>query len=181
MLVIGAGPIGAGAVAMLGALGKSAAHCFVSVLSPYRREQAAALGTPSVTVTAIDPRAEDLEATIRAQYPYGVDLVFEAVGSWPTIVQSLDLVRPGGTVCLVGEHWGKIELDRPKGAWMINDLTLIRSFYFTLPEFEENQRLIVDGTLHAAPLASHTFPLEQLSAAYDLFHAGKALKVLVEP
>ena len=64
---------------------------------------------------------------------------------------------------------------------MINDLNLIRSFYFTLPEFEANQKMIVDGTLNAAPLASHTFPMDQLSAAYDLFHAGQALKVLVEP
>jgi hypothetical protein len=45
----------------------------------------------------------------------------------------------------VGEHWGRIELDRPKGAWMINDLTLIRSFYSTLPEFEENQTMIIKG------------------------------------
>ena len=168
VLVIGAGPIGAGAVAMLDALdqdqgrpvGQDALFCLRAVaLSP------GASGCPGTCVrdvTAIDPRAEDLEAAIRARYPYGVDLVVEAVGSWPTIVQSLDLVRPGGAVCLVGEHWGKIELDRPKGAWMINDLTLIRSFYFTLPEFEENQQMIVEGTLNAAPLASHTFPLDQL-------------------
>lgn len=186
VLVIGAGPIGIGAVVMLDALNKARGatretRCFVSELSPYRRAQAAGLDLATVQVTAVDPRAEDLDATIRAQFPYGVDLVVEAVGSWPTIVQSMDLVCPGGRVCLVGEHWGKIELDRPKGAWMINDLTLIRSFYFTLPEFEENQKMIVDGTLNAAPLASHTYPLDQLRAAYDLFGAGEALKVLVEP
>lgn len=187
VLVIGAGPIGIGAVAMLGALSqvKGSAgrevQCIVSEPFPYRREQAAAQGTRSVRVTTVDPGAEDLEAAVRAQHPYGVDLVVEAVGSWPTIVQSLDLARPGGTVCLVGEHWGRVELDRPKGAWMINDLTLIRSFYFTLPEFKENQKMVVDGTLDAAPLASHRFPLDQLRAAYDLFRAGEALKVLVEP
>jgi threonine dehydrogenase-like Zn-dependent dehydrogenase len=189
VLVIGAGPIGIGAVAMLDALARtkgsasSGTACFVSELSPYRRERAAAFGTkaPTLEVTSIDPRAEDLEAMIRKRVPYGVDLVVEAVGSWPTIVQSLDLVRPGGTVCLVGEHWGKVTLDRPKGSWMINDMTLIRSFYFPLPEYEENQAMIVDGTLDAAGLASHTFPLEQLRAAYDLFGAGEALKVLVEP
>jgi threonine dehydrogenase-like Zn-dependent dehydrogenase len=182
VLVIGAGPIGIGAVAMLDALARDRggvtgqARCFVSELSPYRRERAAALGA-----TVLDPRTTDLEAAIRDLYPYGVDLVVEAVGSWPTIVQSLDLVRPGGTVCLVGEHWGRVELERPKGSWMINDLTLIRSFYFTLPEFQENQAMIVEGTLDAAALASHTFPLDQLRAAYDLFGAGEALKVLVEP
>ncbi len=110
-----------------------------------------------------------------------MDIVFEAVGIWPTILQSFDLVRPGGTINLVGEYWGKIEIDRPKGSWMINDMTLIRSFYFTIPEFYENQQMIVDGKLDAAPLATQTFPLEDLDAAYDLFRSGQALKVLVTP
>ena len=186
VLVIGAGPIGIGAVVMLDALRRThgasgAAHGIVSEPSPWRREQAAARAASALEITAVDPRAEDLGAVLRARHPYGVDLVVEAVGSWPTIVQSLDLVRPGGTVCLVGEHWGKTELERPKSAWMLNDLTLIRSFYFTIPEYEENQQMIVDGTLEATRMASHSYPLAQLRAAYDLFGAGEALKVLVKP
>jgi threonine dehydrogenase-like Zn-dependent dehydrogenase len=55
------------------------------------------------------------------------------------------------------------------------------TFYFPIPELHENQALIVEGVLDAAPLASHSFPLDQVRAAYDLFHAGEALKVWVEP
>jgi len=39
----------------------------------------------------------------------------------------------------------------------------------------------VDGKLDAAPLVTHTFPLGDLRAAYDLFRAGQALKVLIMP
>ena len=173
-LVIGAGPIGLGAVEMLKAFGVP--DVYVSEISPYRREAAAAFGAVS-----IDPRSEDLVDRIQADTRYGVDLVVEAVGSWPTIQSSLDLVRPGGTINLVGEHWGRIDLERPKSAWMINDLTLIRSFYFPISEFEENQQMILEGTLDVASLASHTFSLEEIEDAYERFGAGQALKVLVTP
>lgn len=173
-LVIGAGPIGLGAVVMLKAFGVP--NVYVSEIAAYRRDAATSFGAIS-----IDPTSENLADRIQADYRYGVDLVVEAVGSWSTIQSSLDLVRPGGTINLVGEHWGRIELERPKGAWMINDLTFIRSFYFPISEFEENQQMILDGTLAVAPIASHTFALEDLDAAYERFRAGKALKVLVTP
>jgi len=50
-----------------------------------------------------------------------------------------------GAINLVGEHWGKFELERPKLKWMLNDITAIRSFYFTIPEFYENQQMILEG------------------------------------
>lgn len=173
-LVIGAGPIGMGALVGLKAFGVP--QVYVSELSPWRRQMAARLGG-----IPIDPTAVDLEERLRDDHPYGTEIVVEAVGELPTIWQALDLVQPGGTVCLVGEYWGRVELDRPKGDWMINDITAIRSFYFTIPEFYENQRLICEGTLEAAALATHRFPLEETAAAYELFASGASCKVLVEP
>jgi len=81
----------------------------------------------------------------------------------------------------VGEYWGKVELERPKGTWMINDMTIIRSFYFTIPEFHENQQMVLEGKLDAKALATHSFPLEEVKAAYDLFQTGNSLKIMVEP
>jgi len=173
-LVIGAGPVGMGAIAYLTAVGVP--EVFVSEFSDYRLEIARQYGA-----IPVNPAREDLPARIRDSHPYGVDLVVEAVGTLPTIWQSCDLVRPGGTVSLLGEYWGKVELDRPKSEWMINDITLIRSFYFTLPEFEENQQMVIDGRLRTGPLASHSFPLEEISAAYELFQQGDTVKVLVRP
>ena len=50
----------------------------------------------------------------QAQHPYGVDIVVEAVGTLPTIWQSMDLVTRGGIVNIVGEYWGKVELGAPR-------------------------------------------------------------------
>ncbi len=173
-LVIGAGPVGMGAIAYLSAMGVP--EVYVSELSSYR------LGiAESYEAIPINAGSEDVAARIRAAQPYGVDLVVEAVGSLPTIWQSFDLVKPGGAISLVGEYWGQVELERPKSEWMINDIHLIRSFYFTIPEFHENQQLILDGTLRVEPLASHRFPLAELRAAYDAFLSGDTVKVMVSP
>ena len=173
-LVIGVGPIGIGAIVALKAFGVPS--IYASEISTYRREKAAEFGA-----IPVDPRTESLEERIRDDFPHGVDIVFEAVGSLPTIWQSFDLVAPGGTVNLVGEYWGKVELERPKMTWMINDITAIRSFYFTIPEFYENEQMVLDGKLPARALATHSFPLEQVRAAYDIFLSGDALKVMVRP
>ena len=174
VLVIGAGPVGMGAVAYLSALGVP--EIYVSEFSDYRLGIAQRYGA-----IPVNPKVADLEQVIRDSHPYVVDLVVEAVGTQPTIWQSFDLVRPGGSISLLGEYWGKVELERPKSEWMINDIHLIRSFYFTIPEFHENQQMIVDGTLETGPLASHSFPLEEISAAYALFQSGDTVKVLVRP
>jgi threonine dehydrogenase-like Zn-dependent dehydrogenase len=108
-LVIGAGPIGIGAMAWLKAYGVP--RVYLSEFSAYRRAQAAAMGA-----ITIDPKTQSVDEIVRADFADGVDVVFEAVGSLPTIWQSFDLVAPGGAINLVGEYWGKVELDRPKGS-----------------------------------------------------------------
>ena len=173
-LVIGAGPVGMGAVAFLRAVGVP--EVYVSELSDYRLEIAQGYGA-----IPVNPGRDDLNQRIRDSHPYGVDLVVEAVGTLPTIWQSYDMVAPGGRISLLGEYWGKVELEGAKNSWMINDITLIRSFYFTIPEFYENQQMILDGTLDTTPLASHSFPLEEISAAYELFQSGNSVKIMVRP
>ena len=149
---------------------------YVAEIAAYRRHQVEALGG-----IPIDPATGDLEHHIRERFPYGVDLVFEAVGSPATLWQALDLVAPGGTISLVGEYWGQYQLERPKREWMLNDITLVRSFYFPIAEFFENQQLVLDGKLNAKALVTHMFPLAEIRAAYDQFAAGATLKVMVNP
>jgi len=173
-LVVGAGPIGMGALVMLKAMGVE--RVYVSEPSAWRREKAAEMGA-----VAINPFEVDIIETLHDALPYGADIVVEAVGSHRTIWQSFDLVAPGGTISIVGEYWGRLELERPKGDWMLNDIRGIRSFYFTIPEFYENQQMVLDGRVDAASLATHTLPLEQLRAGYDLFQSGEAIKIIVEP
>lgn len=95
--IVGAGPIG---LMILQAARVRGAGTIVSIdLAERPLEMAKRLGA-SVTV---NPRQTDALAVIRdLTGGAGADIVIEAVGAVPTVQQSFDLVRRGGTVTLVG-------------------------------------------------------------------------------
>jgi len=95
--ILGAGPIG---LMILQAARVRGAGTIVSIdLAERPLEMAKRLGA---TLT-INPRNSDPLAVIRDLTDgMGADVVVEAVGAGPTIRQSFDLVRRGGTVTLVG-------------------------------------------------------------------------------
>ncbi len=163
-LVIGCGPLGLGAVAGLIAFG--VAEVFACDLVAARRAAAADLGA-----TPVSP--DDLAALA------DLDVVVEAVGSQPTIMQAIRTVAPGGRVVLLGEAWEPWTFE-PDAATMLTDYHLIRSWYFPLTEFAENQRLLRDGAMRAEQLISHVLPGRELDEAFRLFLSGETRKVLVE-
>jgi 2-desacetyl-2-hydroxyethyl bacteriochlorophyllide A dehydrogenase len=161
-LVIGCGPLGLGTVAGLRAFGVP--EIFASDLSQTRLEAATDLGA--------HPVAADEIASL-----FDLDLVVEAVGSGPTIMRAIRSVAPGGRVVLLGEAWAPWEF-QPKKATMLKDYSLIRSWYYPLSEHAENQQMLLDGAVDPAKLISHTFPLEKLQDAFELFTSGASRKVL---
>lgn len=163
-LVIGCGPLGLGAVA--GAVAFGVAEVFATDLVATRRDAAAHLGATPVAPADVD-RIADL------------DLVVEAVGSQATIMQAVRAVAPGGRAVMLGEAWEPWTFE-PSLETMLTDYSLIRSWYFPLSEFAENQRLLRDGAVQADRLISHVFPGRDLDDAFRLFFSGETRKVLVE-
>lgn len=163
-LVIGCGPLGLGAVAGLAAFGVD--QVFACDLVATRRQAAADFGAIPVTPGEI-AELDDL------------DVVIEAVGSQKTIMQAIQAVAPGGRVVMLGEIW-EPWLFEPSPETMLTDYSLIRSWYFPLSEFAENQRMLLDGSVAADRLISHVFPGDALDEAFRLFMTGETRKVLVE-
>lgn len=162
-LVIGCGPLGLGAVAGMIAFGVE--EVFACDLVAARRTAAAELGATPVTPAEL-PALSDL------------DVVVEAVGSQPTIMQAIRTVAPGGRVVLLGEAWEPWTFE-PDAATMLTDYHLIRSWYFPVSEFAENQRMLLAGKVRADQLISHVFPGVDLDEAFHLFLSGQTRKVLV--
>lgn len=162
-LVIGCGPLGLGAVAGLQAFGVP--EIFACDPADFRREAAA-----DFSATGITP--DDV-----SQIP-DLDLVVEAVGSGPTIMQSIRAVAPGGRVVMLGEAWQPWQFE-PSAETMLKDYSLIRSWYFPISEYAENQQMLIDGRVDASLLISHLFPLAELPEAFALFASGASRKVLV--
>ncbi|WP_428266290.1 alcohol dehydrogenase family protein [Haliangium sp.] len=96
--VVGLGPVGLMAVWTARALGAERIFAIDSV--PERLALAARFGA-----TAVDYQAEDAAARVReASDGRGADAVMELVGSPAAAALAFDLVRPGGTVSMVGVH-----------------------------------------------------------------------------
>ena len=156
-LILGAGPIGLGALLVLQQFGYGP----VDVLDPngFRRGVAAELGGRAVE--AADPGA---------RYP----LVLECSGKDAARQAALEAVGPRGVVLQLGES----------DAWAVNetkairrkDFYYVRSFYFPISEFDANVELLRANRARYERLVDARVPLAGLQELFEQFARGVRLK-----
>jgi (R,R)-butanediol dehydrogenase/meso-butanediol dehydrogenase/diacetyl reductase len=175
VVVLGAGPIGLLALQLAQVAGGG---CVVVIEpEPSRAALARSLGASEV----LAPDLADLEARLRKLCgPAGPDLVLECAGVPTTIQHSVDLVRRGGRVALVGLASTPATIQ--PGTWLVKEVTLAASLGYTHEEFEITQELAADGRLRLAPLVTDTVGLEGLESALQrLMKPSGQVKILVDP
>ncbi len=172
--VLGCGPIGLMAVAVVNHAGAS--HIFATDIDPERLEMARIMGAE----TLIDAR-DDVGAIVReATDGNGVDVVLEMSGAEAALHQGLDAVTNGGRVSLLGTHSrpATIDLSREvifKGVriYGITGRRLFETWYRTSALLEEG--------LDLTPIITHRLPLARYAEAFDLVASGQVGKVLLLP
>lgn len=171
-LVIGAGPIGLSCLAAARALG--VARVLVIEGRTRRREAALALGAEHV----LHPD-EDVRAAVAERFGAGADLVIEAVGLPATIAQAQSLVRPRGTVFIMGLCLEAVPVHPVR--WMLNELTLRSSLGCDLEDHRRAVAWIDDGGLDPRPLVTRRIPLAEAPDAIAALAAGAdEIKVVVQ-
>ena len=151
VLVTGAGPIGALAVASAKALG--AAHVVASDLSETALAIATAMGADAVVRVGTDDLPED------------VDVVIEASGNPQSISSVLAVVRRGGTVIQVGNLPGG-EVPVALGQLVTREITYRGSYRFV---DEINDAIaLMDGTVDVSPLMTHEFDINEAVRAFKI-------------
>ena len=162
-LVVGAGPIGLGAILVLRELGFGP----IDVIDPvsYRAEFAASLGA----------RISTAEIATSGRYR----IVVEASGKDAGRQLALEAVGPEGAVIQIGESdvWSIKETRSIR----LKDFYLIRSFYFPRSDFEPNIEILRNNRQDFSRLVDETVSLEGLEALFDVFAQGKRLKPLMCP
>ncbi len=156
-LVIGAGPIGLGAIMVLRQLGYGPIH--VAELQAHRRDFATRFGAIPIDL-----------ADLPLRYP----LVIEATGKDAARQAGLEAVAPRGAVIQLGES----------DAWAINetrpirrkDFYYIRSFYFPLQEFDANVELLRAAMPEYRQFVDARVPLDGLEELFGAFAAGQRIK-----
>ncbi|MFF5187650.1 zinc-dependent alcohol dehydrogenase family protein [Streptomyces sp. NPDC000345] len=171
--VVGAGPIGLAAIATARLF---APERIVAVdLAASRLEAAKRLGADAVADAREDP--EQLIADLTDGL--GADVVIEAVGVPESFELCTRMVRPGGHVANVGVH-GRPATLHLEDLW-IKNVTITTGLVDT-HSTPTLLRMAAAGRLPTAQLVTHTFPLEQMEEAYDVFSRAAdtgALKVVL--
>lgn len=175
VIVIGGGPIG---LLVLQAAHLSGAGCCVLLEpEPARRALGASLGAD----LTLDPGAADFEeALTRYIGSDGADVVFECAGVASTIQTSVNLVRRGGVVSLVGVAASQATIE--PAIWLIKEPRLVSSIAYLAEDFDIAKDLVARGRIQTEPLHTSTVSLREMSAAFDrLVEHPTEVKILVDP
>jgi alcohol dehydrogenase len=172
--VVGTGPIGLAAIATAGLYGPS--RIIAIDLDANRVAQAKKFGATDGVVSSDEDWKEQLLALTDG---LGVDVAIEAVGIPETFAMCLEIVRPAGRVANVGVHGKPVELPL-QDLWISNiniSMGLVNTNTLgTLLKLVAQKKIVADT------FVSHTFMLENIIEAYDVFGRAaetKALKVII--
>jgi alcohol dehydrogenase len=178
VVVFAQGPIGLCATA--GAKLMGAALIIGVDVDDYRLAMSRKMGADVV----LDPRKVDVVEEIKKLTGGGVDVAIEALGSQQTFESCLRSLRPGGTLSSLGVYSGKLQMPYDAFAAGLGDHRIITTL---CPGGKERMRRLIEtvrrGRVDLTPLITHTFPLDRIKEAYDLFGQRRdgVLKVAIRP
>ncbi len=132
----------------------------------------------------LDYREVDVVAEVQRLTEGGADVAIEALGTQQTFESALRSLRPGGTLSSLGVYSGKLQIPYDAFAAGLGDHRMVTTL---CPGGKERMRRLMEvvrsGRVDLTPLLTHTFPLEKIKDAYDLFGERKdgVLKVAIRP
>ncbi len=173
VLVTGAGPIGAMAVAIARHIG--ARFVVVTDVNDYRLELAAAMGADR-SVNVESERLEQIMSELGMTE--GFDIGMEMSGSGSAFDQMLDVMNHAGKVAVLGIPSGSIELD-------LNDvifkgLTIKGIYGRQIFETWYKMAAMLQSGLDVSMLITHRFPADRFEEAFAVVAGGRCGKVLLE-
>lgn len=171
--VVGAGAIGLAVAFWARRLG--AAQVAVLDLHDFQEERAMNLGASSFL-----SGTEDVSARLNSQLGAAPDIVFECVGSPGLIDHCIDLVRPHGTVVVLGLCTKQDHLNSFRA--ICKEVTVVMSVFFDMHEFNTAISALDSGAYSPQALISETVSLTALPTSFEaLKKRTTQCKVLVNP
>jgi 2-desacetyl-2-hydroxyethyl bacteriochlorophyllide A dehydrogenase len=172
--IFGAGPIGL-LVLMLTKLA-GAGEIFVVDVKDFRLEKAAQLGASDAINSS---RRDSVQHVLKRTGQLGVDRAFEAVGIEKTLVESLKVLKKGGTSVVVG-LFEEQDIRIPANIFVQKEITLRGSQGYCW-DFQTALKLVEGGTLKLEEIITHTLPVSELQKAFELLMDpnSKAIKVVI--
>jgi L-iditol 2-dehydrogenase len=172
--VLGSGPIGLSV--LLAAQAQDACDIYCTDLINDRLAWARNAGA----TWAGNPEHDDIVSAILKSAPAGMDVVFECAGQQQTLDQSIELLKPGGKLLLIGipevdRISFVIDKMRRKEITLINIRRQNHAVTTTLD-------LIASGKVNVDFMITHRFPLEQTQHAFEMVsqYRDGVVKAMIE-
>jgi len=171
--VFGAGTIGLMTIQALRAAGASKIFAIEPV--EFKQEKALELGANK----CLNPK--QYNKVSRYTDRIGPDHIFDCVGIPDTIMSSINLIKRGGNITLIGIHVEPFEM---KG-WMqlpLKNINLRGIFSFTPEVFEASLNLIANKQVNAEAIVTKIIKIDEVPAMFEELANPhhKEIKVLVE-
>jgi len=173
--ILGAGPIGLSTAMVLKAEGAGALFMTDKI-----EARVCAAGTAGADWTG-NPDREDVVAAILGRESLGLDIVFECCGDQAALDEAVALLKPGGTLVVVGIPFEpRISFDSSKARRKEIRIQNVRRQNKCL---ERAIGLIHAGRVKPDFLATHFFKLDEAQQAYETAAARRdgVLKAMVRP
>lgn len=176
VLVIGGGIIGL--VSAMFAKKEGAQLVVLTETNSERGKKSVSLG---VADEWYDAKEENTIPTLLEKTEDGFDVVIECVGNAPAVNSALTLVKPGGTVVLVGVSTTDISIYTVMA--VMKELTVLGAIGYTKDEFKTCIDLIANKNIDVKPFIDDIVGLENVQKSYERLTSGtdSAVKILVDP
>ncbi len=165
--------IGAGIIGLVSAMFAKKAGANIVAISETNRKRI----EKGIAINAADEfiYAEDLNKYNE------FDVVIECCGNASAVSSALMIVKPGGTVVLVGVATGPITI--PTVLAVMKELTVKGAIAYTKDEFKTCLDLMENKEIDVLKFLSETVSLSAVQSAYEKLTSGDsdAIKILVDP
>jgi L-iditol 2-dehydrogenase len=175
VLVVGAGMIGL--LTLQAARAAGSARVLIADVDTTRLKLARQVGASEVLHFSGAALAAEV---LRITGGTGVDVVFEAVGRNETVAASIDSVRKGGTVTLIGNISPEVTLPLQK---VVTRQIRLQGTAASAGEYPQAIEMIGAGKIQVKPLITAIAPLEDGPEWFARLHAHEPhlMKVLLTP
>ena len=172
--ILGSGPIGLSCLVCAQAEGASGRY--VTDKRDYRVKIAQDHGA----TWAGNPDRDDIVSAINQAQPAGMDVVFECAGEQDTVNQAMSLLKPGGTLMLIGIPRVD-EIAFPIHTMRRNEITVVnvrRQNHCTQTTLD----WVASGKIDADFMVTHTLGLADVQKGFDLVadYQDGVIKAIVE-
>ena len=158
--IIGAGPIGLSVLHVLRSRGTAAVYITDKI------EERLAYARGLAPAWSGNPGCTDILCEIASREPLLLDAVYECSGTKEGIAEGLQLLKPGGTLLILGIP-GVDEVSFPiheLRRWEITILNIRRQAHCTRKAID----LLAGGLVNMDGMATHHFPLAEVASAFEL-------------